>query len=368
MALKAAFVGYQFMGEAHANALDRLEMFFPDAPVVEREVVVGRDEEALREAADRFDFNRTATDWAATLDDVDVLYNLTPNHLHAEISIAALERDVHVLCEKPLSTDLESAREMAAAARESDAVAGVGFNYRFVPAIRYAKNLIEAGEIGEVTHFRGRYLQDWLLDPDAPWDWHVSEEFAGSGPLGDIGSHSIDLAHYLVGEIDAVSGQLQRFVEERVPEGAEKPRPVTVEDAVTAELDFANGAVGTVEATRFAPGHKNDQTIEIHGRKGSIRFELERLNELQVLREENRGYETILVTDDDDPYIENWFQLSGLVLGWEHSVVHENYEFLTAIGDGGGFAPSFEDGLAVQRVTDAIQQSDEHREWMEMES
>jgi predicted dehydrogenase len=365
MALKAAFVGYEFMGEAHANALDRLEMFFPDAPEVEREVVVGRDEDALAAAADRFEFTRTATDWAAVLDDVDVLYNLTPNHLHAEISIAALERDVHVLCEKPLSTDLESAREMAAAARESDALAGVGFNYRFVPAIRYAKNLIEAGEIGEVTQFRGRYLQDWLLDPDAPWDWHVSEELAGSGPLGDIGSHSIDLAHYLVGDIDAVSGQLERFVEERVPEGAEEPRPVTVEDAVTAELSFANGAVGTVEATRFAPGHKNDQTIEIHGRKGSIKFELERLNELQVLREGNRGYETILVTDDDDPYIEHWFQLSGLVLGWEHSVVHENYELLTAIEEGREFAPSFEDGLAVQRVTDAIRRSDERREWVD---
>jgi len=366
MALKAAFVGYQFMGEAHANALDRLEMFFPEAPEVEREVVVGRDEEALREAADRFDFARTATDWEAVLEEVDVLYNLTPNHLHAEPSIAALEQDVHVLCEKPLSTDLESAKRMAEAARASDAVAGCGFNYRFVPAIRYAKNLIEAGEIGEVTHFRGRYLQDWLLDPDAPWDWHVSEDLAGSGPLGDIGSHSIDLAHYLVGEIDAVSGQLRRFVEERTPEGEDDPRPVTVEDAVTAELDFANGAVGTVEATRFAPGHKNDQTIEIHGREGSIKFELERLNELQVLREGNRGYETILVTDDDDPYIEHWFQLSGLVLGWEHSVVHENYEFLTAIDEGEAFAPSFQDGLAVQRVTDAIQESDERREWVEL--
>jgi len=364
MALKAAFGCYQFVGEAHANALDGVEMFFPDAPAVEGEVVVGRDEESLREAADRFAFARTATDWEAVLDDVDVLYNLTPNHLHAEPSIAALRRDVHVLCEKPLSTDLESAERMAEAARESDAVAGVGFNYRFVPAIRYAKNLIDAGEIGEVTHFRGRYLQDWLLDPEAPWDWHVSEEAAGSGPLGDIGSHTIDLAHYLVGEIDAVSGQLERFVEERVPEGAEEPRPVTVEDAVTAELDFVNGAVGTVEATRFAPGHKNDQTIEIHGRQGSIRFELERLNELQVTSEGNRGYETILVTDDDDPYIDHWFQLSGLVLGWEHSVVHENYEFLTAIEEGRAFAPSFEDGLAVQQVTDAIRKSDERREWV----
>jgi predicted dehydrogenase len=364
MALKAGFIGYEFMGEAHANALDRLEMFFPGAPAVQREVVVGRDEEGREAAADRFDFARTASGWEAVLDDIDVLYNLTPNHLHAEPSIAALERGVHVLCEKPLSTDLESAERMAAAARNSDAVAGVGFNYRFVPAIRYAKNLIDAGEIGEVTHFRGRYLQDWLLDPEAPWDWHVSAEAAGSGPLGDIGSHAIDLAHYLVGEIDAVSGQLQRFVDERVPEGEDEPRPVTVEDAVTAELDFGNGAVGTVEATRFAPGHKNDQTIEIHGREGSIRFELERLNELQVMREANRGYETILVTDDDDPYIENWFRLSGLVLGWEHSVVHENYEFLTAIDEGREFAPSFADGLAVQRVTDAIRKSDERREWV----
>jgi predicted dehydrogenase len=366
MALNAAFIGYQFMGEAHANALARLEMFFPEAPAVEREVIVGRNEEALEEAADRFDFSRTETEWEEALDGIDVLYNLTPNHLHAEPSIAALERDIHVLCEKPLANDLETAERMVDAARGSDALAGCGFNYRFVPALRHAKDLIDAGEIGEINHFRARYLQDWLVDPDAPWTWHNSEELAGSGPLGDLGSHSIDLAHYLVGDVASVSGNLRTFVDERTPVGESEPRSVTVDDAFTAEAQFENGAIGTFEASRFATGHKNDQTIEIHGTEGSIRFELERLNELQVLREGNRGYETIMITDDDDPYIDHWFQLAGLVLGWEHSVVHENFEFLTAIDEGGAFAPSFDDGLAVQRVMDAVKRSDERREWVSL--
>jgi predicted dehydrogenase len=366
MALKAGFIGYQFMGEAHANALARLKMFFPEAPEVEREVIVGRNESALETAADRFGFRRTETDWEAALDGIDVLYNLTPNHMHAEPSIAALERDIHVLCEKPLATNLETAQVMAEAAEASDGIAGCGFNYRFVPALRHAKNLIDDGEIGEITHFRARYLQDWLVDPDAPWTWHNSDELAGSGPLGDLGSHSIDLAHYLVGDIDAVSGQLKTFVDERTPVDSDEPRPVTVDDAFTAEVAFENGAIGTFEASRFATGHKNDQTIEIHGTKGSIRFELERLNELQVLREGNRGYETIMITDDEDPYIKHWFQLAGLVLGWEHSVVHENFEFLTTIEDGTDFHPDFQDGLAVQRVMNAVKRSDEDREWISL--
>ena len=367
MTLKIGVLGYRFMGKAHANALARLPMFFPDAPAIERHALVGRDEEALAAAADRFGFTHTETDWEAAIDEVDVFYNLGPNHVHAEPSIAALESGTPVFCEKPLAPTLDVAEEMAQAARDATVPAGSAFNYRFVPALRYAKGLIEDGKLGDIHHIRGRYLQDWLVDPDAPWSWRNDAELAGSGALGDLGSHTIDLARFLVGEqageIERISGQLQTFVDERPVEGSDETRPVTVDDAYSAQAEFENGAMGTFEASRFANGHKNDHTIEIQGSKGSLRFSLERLNELELLREDSRGYETILVTDETDPYIEHWWP-PGHVIGWEHTFVHENYEFLSAVADGGEFHPNFEDGLAAQRVLDAIERSDATGEWV----
>lgn len=362
-------LGYRFMGKAHSNALARLPMFFPDAPAVRREVLVGRDEEALSEAADRFGFDRIATDWRDVTDAVDVFYNLGPNHLHVEPSIEALAADTHVLCEKPLAPTLADAARMRDAAAESTAVAGTAFNYRFLPAIRYAKGLIEDGELGEIHHVRGRYLQDWLVDPEAPWAWRMDEKLAGSGALGDLGAHTVDLAEFLVGGvaggIERVSGHLRTFVDERpVPDAeGEEYRPVTVDDAYTAQATFEGGAVGTFEASRFATGHKNDHAIEIHGSKGSLRFSLERLNELELLREGNRGYETILVTDETDPYVDRWWP-PGHVLGWEHTFVHENYEFLSAVAAGEQFSPSFDEAYRVQRVLEAIERSDERGEWV----
>ena len=380
MTLEVGVLGYRFMGEAHANALARLPMFFPDAPAVNRRVLVGRDEEALAAAADRLGFDSTATDWRDVLEDVDVFYNLGPNHLHAEPSIAALEADTAVFCEKPLAPTLEDAETMADAAREADVPAGCAFNYRFVPAIQYARELLEAGELGEIHHVRGRYLQDWLVDPDAPWTWRLDAELAGAGALGDLGSHTVDLCRFLVGsddlagELARVSGHLRTFVDERpVEDGNDgETQPVTVDDAYSAQIEFENGAMGTLEASRFATGHKNDHTIEVHGSDGSLRFSLERLNELELLRDGNRGYETILVTDGDDPYVDHWWP-PGHVLGWEHTFVHENYEFLTAVADeatrddGEAFEPSFEDGLEAQRVLAAIEDSDERGEWVDLE-
>ncbi|WP_255191332.1 Gfo/Idh/MocA family protein [Natronobeatus ordinarius] len=381
MTLDVGVLGYRFMGEAHANALARLPMFFPDAPAVNRRVLVGRDEEALADAADRLGFESTATDWRDVVDEVDVFYNLGPNHLHAEPSIAALEAGTPVFCEKPLAPTLEGAEAMADAARTADVPAGCAFNYRFVPAIQYAKQLLEDGTLGEIHHVRGRYLQDWLVDPDAPWAWRLDEGLAGSGALGDLGSHTVDLLRFLVGddelagEIERVSGHLRTFVDERPVEDRDddvETRPVTVDDAYSAQVAFENGAMGTLEASRFASGHKNDHTIEIHGSDGSLRFSLERLNELELLRDGNRGYETILVTDEDDPYVDHWWP-PGHVLGWEHTFVHENYEFLTAVAgeasrdDGEAFEPSFEDGLAAQRVLTAIEDSDERGEWVDLE-
>ncbi|SET28407.1 Gfo/Idh/MocA family protein [Natrinema hispanicum] len=371
MPLEVGVLGYGFMGKAHANAMARLPMFFPDAPAIDRSVLIGRHESALADAADRLGFDATATDWRDVVDDVDVFYNLGPNHVHREPSVAALEVGTPVFCEKPLAPTLEDAEAMAAAAREAgdDVPAGCAFNYRFVPAIQYAKRLLEAGDLGEIHHVRGRYLQDWMVDPEAPWSWRNDAEMAGSGALGDLGAHTIDLLRFLVGEIDRVSGHLTTFVDERPVEGAgtDEIRPVTVDDAYSAQLELENGAMGTIEASRFATGHKNDHTIEIHGSDGSLRFSLERLNELEVLRDGDRGYETILVTDEDDPYIDHWWP-PGHVIGWEHLFVHENYEFLCAVADESEYEPNFADGLAAQRILDAIEKSDNRGEWISLES
>jgi len=372
--LKVGVLGYRFMGRAHANALARLPMFFPDAPEVERHTLVGRDEEALADAAERFGFAHTATDWEAAIDEVDVFYNLGPNHVHPEPSIAALEAGVPVLCEKPLAPTLEEAAAMRDAAAATGVTAGTAFNYRFVPAIRYAKGLIEDGELGEIRQFRGRYLQDWLVDPEAPWAWRMDAEMAGSGALGDLGAHTIDLANFLVGDevggIDRVSGRLTTFVDERPvydDDGAvAEYRDVTVDDAYSAQVAYESGATGTFEATRVAEGHKNDHTVAVHGSKGSVKFSLERLNELEVLREGNRGYETVLVTEETDPYVDRWWP-PGHVIGWEHTFVHENYEFLSAVAEGGSFEPSFADGYEVQTVLAAIQRADERGEWVAVE-
>ena len=370
MALKIGVLGYRFMGTAHSNAFARLPMFFDDAPDIERHTLVGRDEAALADAADRLGFAHTETDWEDAIDEVDVFYNLGPNHLHPEPSIAALERDVPVFCEKPLAPTVEDAERMAAAARESDAIAGCAFNYRFVPAIQYAKNLIDAGDLGTIRHVRGHYLQDWGTDPEDPWSWRMDEDLAGSGALGDLGAHTIDLARFLVGEragdIERVSGHTETFIEERPVEDGNETCPVTVDDAYSAQAEFESGAMGTFEASRMASGHKNDHTIAVHGSEGSLKFALERLNELEVLRGESRGYETVLVTDESDPYVEHWWP-PGHVLGWEHTFVHEDYEFLSAVAEGESYEPSFETAAEVQRVLDAIERSDERGEWVDVE-
>jgi predicted dehydrogenase len=370
MSMNIGVLGYRFMGQAHANALARLPMFFPDAPDVERHTLVGRDEEALASAADQLGFSHTATDPEAAIEEVDVFYNLGPNHVHPEFSIAALEAGVPVLCEKPLAPTLDDAERMVTAARESDAIAGCAFNYRFLPAIQHAKGLVASGALGEIRQVRGRYLQDWLTDPETPWEWRLDADLAGSGVLGDLGAHTIDLARFLVGdevgEIDRLSGQLRTFVDERPvdgnnggdgSDGSDETRAVTVDDAYSAQVSFESGAVGTFEASRYATGRKNDHSIEIYGSEGGLAFSLERLNELEVLRKDGRGYETILVTDPDDPYVEAWWP-PGHVLGWEHAFVHENFEFLSSVRDGTEFHPSFEDAYGVQQVLDAIERSD----------
>jgi predicted dehydrogenase len=362
-ALSVAALGYGFIGEAHANALARLPQFFPDAPDVSRDVLVGRDEDAAKEAADRFGFDRVETDWRDAIADVDVFLNLGPNHVHVEPTVAALDAGVHVLCEKPLAPTVEGAERVVEATETSDATAGIVFNYRFLPAVQTAKELLDSGELGPVRHARFQYLQDWLVDDDAPWTWRHDAERAGAGALGDLGAHSVDLARFLVGDLARVSGHLTTFTEERVPEDGGDPRPVTVDDAFTAQAEFESGAIGTFEASRCSPGRKNGHTFQIDASDGALAFDLERPNELEVKWPDSRGFETVLVTDESDPYGEHWWP-PGHVLGWEHSVVHQDYEFLSAVAAGDDAAPSVRDGLAVQRVLAAIEESDERGEWV----
>ncbi|WP_423746881.1 Gfo/Idh/MocA family oxidoreductase (plasmid) [Haladaptatus sp. SPP-AMP-3] len=369
--LSVGVLGYRFMGKAHANALARLPMFFPDAPDVERRVLVGRDEGALADAVEELGFEEYSTDWEDVVGDVDVFYNLGPNAIHADPSVAALEAGTAVFCEKPLAHTMADAERMRDAARNSTAPAGIAFNYRFIPAVRYAKRLIDSGELGEIHHVRGSYLQDFLADPETPWSWRLDADVAGSGALGDLGAHTLDLTRFLVGDrtgsIESVRGQLRTFVDERPVSGGDETRPVTVDDAYTAQATFENGAVGTFEASRFATGHKNDHSVEVNGSKGSLRFSIERPNELEFLGPGDSGFQTIMVTADEDPYLEQWWP-DGHVLGWEHTFVHENYEFLSDVAHGtsaessdrpSGDVPSFEDGYRVQQLLAAIETSDE---------
>ena len=363
MTLEIGFLGYRFMGRAHANALARLPMFFPDAPAVERSVLIGRSPDPLTDAAERLGFDAVETDWRAALDEIDVFYNLGPTHVHVEPTVAALERDVHVFCEKPLAPRLSGAETVAEAARESDATTATGFNYRYVPALRLAKRMLDAGEFGDIRRFRGQYLQNWQADPDHEWVWRNDAETAGTGSLGDQGSHTLDLARWLVGDIERVTGHLETFVTERPAPDGDETRPVTTDDEYSALATFENGPTGVFEASRVAPGHKSGNTVEVYGSEGGFRFSMDRLNELEVWTADSDGVERILVTDDDHPYMDAWWP-TGHIIGWEHTLVHENYEFLTAVAAATPYEPSIEDGLAVQRLVTAIERSDEEGTWV----
>jgi len=372
-------VGYAFMGRVHSQAWRNVSAFF-DVPVRPRMVALaGRNKDATAAAADRLGWESAETDWRALLerDDIDLVDVCTPGSSHAEIAIAALEAGKHVLCEKPLANTTAEAEAMVAAAAKaagSGVKAMVGFNYRRVPAIELARRLIAGGRIGEVRHVRAVYLQDWIVDPAFPLVWRLDAGEAGSGALGDIGSHIIDLAQHLLGaSIESVSGLTETFVKQRplaeVAEGSTSGAgglgEVTVDDAALFVARFAGGAVGTFEATRFATGRKNGLGLEVNGSEGSIAFDLERLNELELYEAAGaeQGFRRVLVTESDHPWVGSWWP-PGHVLGWEHTFVHQARDLLTAIGDATDPAPSFADGLQVQRVLEAVLASAATGQWI----
>jgi predicted dehydrogenase len=359
-------IGYQFMGRAHANAWRQVGRFFELPVEVELAVVCGRSQAGVEAAAAKLGFAEAATSWEDVVrrKDVDVVDVCTPGDSHAEIAIAAAEAGKAVLCEKPLANSVADAQRMRDAVTRARVTNGVCHNYRRAPAVALAQRLIESGRLGRIHHWRGTYLQDWIVDPAFPRVWRLQKEHAGSGALGDIASHSIDLARFLVGEITEVSGLLETFVPERpLPEGRGMGK-VDVDDAALALVRFASGAIGTVEGTRFAPGRKNHNRFEVNGSRGSLAFDLERMNELELYEETGpeSGFRTILATDASHPYVAAWWP-PGHILGYEHTFVHTVRDFVAALAGGGAMKPDFEDGLANQRVLDAIERSAASRRW-----
>jgi predicted dehydrogenase len=328
--------------------------------------IAGRDEHAVSAAAARYGFATHYTDWRRLVADpaVELLDNGGSNDVHAAPCIAAAEAGKHLLCEKPMARDATEAKRMLAAARRAGIKHMVAFNYRFVPAIHLAHDLIREGRLGEIRHFRAAYLQDWLSDPDSPRTWRMSKETAGSGALGDLGSHIIDLARFLVGEPRAVMARTKTFIAERpLPAGGGRGK-VDVDDAFAAVIELEGGCLGTLEATRFALGRKNHKVFEINGSKGSLSFDLERLNELKVHWMDGGpggtgGWTEVLVTEPSHPFIANWWP-PGHVLGWEHTFIHEIAHLLDAIANDrsvGPFGATFEDGYRNAVICDAILES-----------
>jgi predicted dehydrogenase len=361
--LGVAMIGYAFMGKAHSNAWRNVASYF-DVPAFERRVLVGRDRDGVVEAAAKYGWAESATDWRAVInrEDIHIVDICAPGFLHAEIAIAALAAGKHVLVEKPLANTLAEAEAMAEAARtarEEGVQSMIGFNYRRVPALALARELIAEGRLGAVRHVRAAYLQDWLVDPDAPMTWRLNKDTAGSGALGDIASHAIDQVLFLLGEpVTEVSGRLHTFTPRRP--GAAGLEEVTVDDAAWATLTLASGAIASVEVSRVATGRKNSLTLEIYGDKGALLFDLEDLNELgfldATLPVREQGFRRILVNEPEHPYLEAWWP-QGHVIGWEHTFTHEIRDFLVAVGSGSQPSPSFEDGLAVQRILAAVEES-----------
>ena len=346
MDIGVAMLGQGFMGRAHALGIGRVATFEGLALRPRLAAVAGRDPGRLADFAERFGVDRVTTDWRELIaDDVGVLANLGPNVLHAAPTVEAARAGKHVLCEKPLGRDAQEALAIERDVAATGVTALCGFNYRFVPAVRLARQILEAGDLGELFHARFAYLQAWGADADeSVWRFDAGE--AGSGALGDLASHVVDLARFLVGEIDVVTGLEQRFVEGRA-----------VDDAVAATLRFAGGAVGTLEATRFATGNANRLTFEINGARGALRFDLERLNELDVA--DQHGFRRIFVTEPEHPFAAYWGP-HGHGLGWDHTFAHEWAHLLGAIAGEHGVGPygaTFADGTAAARVCDAIIES-----------
>jgi predicted dehydrogenase len=377
--INVGLVGYQFMGKAHSNAYRQVSRFFADMeaePVLK--AICGRNEDRVKAAADKFGFEGYETDYRKLLerDDIDLIDVVTPGNSHAEIAVAAAQAGKMLVCEKPLANTVPEAEAMVNAVRENNVPNAVCFNYRRVPAVALAKKMIEEGRLGKIYHFRGTYLQDWIIDPNMPLVWRLVGDIAGSGSHGDLNAHLIDTALYLIGPIVEVNGMLDTFIKQR-PKLAESDDrlggkassemgEVTVDDSSIFLARFENGAVGTFEATRMAAGRKNYNRWEINGSKGSIVFNMERMNELEYYNaddpEDVRGFRVIQTTDNPHPYTVNYWPV-GHIIGYEHTFINFFHDVLNDFAAGRPTHPNFEDGLACQKVLDAVDRSSRNRTW-----
>lgn len=367
--VNVAIIGTKFMGKAHSNAWTNAPKFFQVGLKPVLKVACGKDEKGTRDFADNWGWGDVSTDWRKVVErkDIDIIDVATPTYLHKDIVLAAADNGKQIFCEKPMALNYAEAKEMLAAAEKAKVLHYLNHNYRRTPAIAYAKQLIAEGKIGQIYHWRGTYLQDWITDPNFPLTWHLKKESAGAGPHYDLNSHSVDLARYLVGEIASVSAMLKRFTSKRpLPSatagtfksgssGAEMGE-VTVDDAAFMVAEFENGALGSFEASRFANGRKNFNYFEIYGSKGSLTFDLERMNELQYLNlsdpADQQGFRTILVTNSSHPYVGAWWP-PGHIIGYEHEFTHAVVDFLRALETGKEITPNFTDGVRIMQVLEA---------------
>jgi predicted dehydrogenase len=360
--LSVALIGTKFMGRAHSNAWRQAPRFFDLPADIRMAAICGRSRTATRHAAKKLGWERGVNDWKALVADstIDIVDICTPNESHAEIAMAAARAGKSILCEKPLARNVTEARRMVETVKRARVPNMICFNYRRVPAVALAKQMIDAGDIGDrIYHFRARYAQDWIADENFPMVWRLQSKIAGSGALGDIGAHIIDLARFLVGEIAGVLAVNQTFVKKRLTKNRSYAK-VDVDDAVSVVGKFQNGAMLNLEATRFARGRKNQLSFEINGSRGSLTFDLEKMNRLRFYdakdAEHARGFRDIIVTEPSHPYIKNWWP-AGHIIGYEHSFVHTIADFINGLVARRRTQPDFADGLKTQRILDLIQRA-----------
>jgi len=363
-------LGYAFMGKAHSNALTQMPYIFWPPPARPRLVAMcGRNEEALKEEVNRYGYEKYYTSWHDLIDDkdVDIMINGAPPNIHPEPCIEAARKGKHILCEKPLARNSAEAKEMLDAVTKAGVVNLCNFNYRMIPGVVLARKLIDDGRLGKIYHFRARYLQEWIADPDFPMVWRLQKDIAGNGVIGCLGSHIIDLARFLCGEPVAVMSSIRTFIHERpLMNDPSKRGKVDVDDAFVSTVEFENGAIGTLEGSRFCLGRKNFGEVEINGEKGSLSFDLENMNYLHVyFKDEDPqdvvGFHRINVTEAYHPYIEKWWP-HGHIIGWENTFVHSAFNMLNAVVNGEKLAPmvaTFEDGYRTAVICDAILKSAE---------
>lgn len=383
--INIGLIGHKFMGKAHSHAYKDVSMFFDLKYKPHMKVICGIEEDEIKEAAKKYGWSEYTTKWEEVVNDkdIEVVDISSPSDTHLQIALAAAEKGKHIFCEKPMATTLEESRMMLASVEKHKVKHMIGFNYRRVPAVQLAKRLIDEGKIGKIHHFRGVYLQDWIVKPEFPLVWRLQKKIAGSGALGDIGAHIIDLARFLVGELDEVCAVSETFIKERPildnnsisgleakADNTMKMGTVDVDDATTFIARFSNGALCNIESTRFATGRKNGLGFEINGSLGSLKFEFENMNILQYYSGNDpqyiTGFKNILVTESVHPYINNWWP-AGHIIGFEHTFVHEIADFLTAISSDSLPTPNFYDGVACQRIITAVEKSAEEHKWVKLD-